>query len=833
MTPARSDYLRKSWHNLIPAALPWAALVVPALLLFLPVLYYSLTTPFALVDDYGDWIFVGIFDSPERFFQWFHHQITDAYYTEYEYEYRHRPFWEFYNGVAWKAFGPTPWLHHLARWVVHFGAVFAFAAAFLCFARQRPATTVPSIAARFGYILPLALLVYLWLFFPNQPAARLSPQEVYTVFFLGLGSWMLALLLLREGSQNRLRATLLIYGVFYLSYLGLAWSKEINIAMLLWLLVSYYALLLIGALRRKDLGNQGSEGLVKGAGPVLKGISRWKLLGGLPLLAVFLHTLELANRIYQGGGYGTLTPGLIVDNAAWIAENLFQVNTSLFITAGLALLSALLLLFIVLKAVKGQFSNEVIFTLFLLGLFGSTYLMLCTSWQQVPRYWYILIPVFTTLLAFSARFALEYAGELGLLRRSLDSLTSTPRLLAASGVVGFIVFFVCCNYYNFLFQTVVQHHTRQAEARLIAEITRRHDQGDYIQVLRENPNELTHRLIIYYDSFLPRFYGGEYAIHPEPPAQAEPPWYVVSHTDDKLSQLRNYRPLSYARKVADRLQAGDPYRVRDRGVPLWEWYIYRSDLTRFWWNGVDVDLYQIIADAGEPALRDAFDVHLVDNVLIYTREQCNPEDVAARFFLAVYPVDANDLPDYRQEHGFDNLGFSFEQYGLLSGGKCLARVALPEYAIATIRTGQFVPVADGYHHFWEGEIRLWNGLDIDGMYQVIAEAGEPAIRAAFDVHLIENALIYTREQCSQEDLAARFFIHLRPVDINDLPDHRKRYGFDNLDFSFDQYGRLSGGKCLARIALPEYAVATIRTGQYVPVADGSNQLWEGEISLVE
>ena len=65
-------------------------------------------------------------------------------------------------------------------------------------------------------------------------------------------------------------------------------------------------------------------------------------------------------------------------------------------------------------------------------------------------------------------------------------------------------------------------------------------------------------------------------------------------------------------------------------------------------------------------------MYLVDNGLIYTREQCSQEDVAARFFLAVYPVDANDLPDYRQEHGFDNLDFSFEQYGPLSGGKCLA-----------------------------------------------------------------------------------------------------------------------------------------------------------------
>ena len=101
------------------------------------------------------------------------------------------------------------------------------------------------------------------------------------------------------------------------------------------------------------------------------------------------------------------------------------------------------------------------------------------------------------------------------------------------------------------------------------------------------------------------------------------------------------------------------------------------------------------------------------------------------------------------------------------------------------------------------------------------------------MYLVDNGLIYTREQCRPEDVAARFFLHLRPVDANDLPDYRQEHGFDNPDFSFDQYGLLSGGKCLARIILPEYAIATIHTGQYVPAADGSNQLWEGEISLVE
>ena len=66
--------------------------------------------------------------------------------------------------------------------------------------------------------------------------------------------------------------------------------------------------------------------------------------------------------------------------------------------------------------------------------------------------------------------------------------------------------------------------------------------------------------------------------------------------------------------------------------------------------------------------------------------------------------------------------------------------------------------------------------------------------------------------------------------MNDLPKHRQQYGFDNLDFAFRDH-RLPIGKCLAERPLPEYAISEIRTGQDVPVDDGFNNLWKGEIRL--
>ncbi len=107
----------------------------------------------------------------------------------------------------------------------------------------------------------------------------------------------------------------------------------------------------------------------------------------------------------------------------------------------------------------------------------------------------------------------------------------------------------------------------------------------------------------------------------------------------------------------------------------------------------------------------------------------------------------------------------------------------------------------------------------------------PVIRSDYDVYLIENSLIYVKEQCGEGDVDAPFFLHLDPVDADNLPAHRKQYGFDNFDFNFDSYGMRLGGACLADVALPGYAIAAIRTGQYVHVEGGFDNTWEGEFKL--
>ena len=114
-------------------------------------------------------------------------------------------------------------------------------------------------------------------------------------------------------------------------------------------------------------------------------------------------------------------------------------------------------------------------------------------------------------------------------------------------------------------------------------------------------------------------------------------------------------------------------------------------------------------------------------------------------------------------------------------------------------------------------------------------AGEPAVRADFDVYINDNTLVYAKEPCARADTEAMFFLHLVPADVADLPAERKQYGFDNLDFDYDVFPVMSlGGRCLAKRSLPDYPIARIRTGQSLVNEDGSyTTLWEGEIHFDE
>ncbi len=109
--------------------------------------------------------------------------------------------------------------------------------------------------------------------------------------------------------------------------------------------------------------------------------------------------------------------------------------------------------------------------------------------------------------------------------------------------------------------------------------------------------------------------------------------------------------------------------------------------------------------------------------------------------------------------------------------------------------------------------------------QTIAAAGEPLVRGAFDVYRHGADLWYVANAGAKAD--PMFFLHVEPVDPGSLAEERRRHGFDNRDFQFDDHS-LPSRRLVAKVPLPAYSIAAVRTGQYVRSGDGSDRrLWEG------
>ncbi len=128
---------------------------------------------------------------------------------------------------------------------------------------------------------------------------------------------------------------------------------------------------------------------------------------------------------------------------------------------------------------------------------------------------------------------------------------------------------------------------------------------------------------------------------------------------------------------------------------------------------------------------------------------------------------------------------------------------------------------------------IWS-MGLEGPRAAMQRVGElaglrrPDIEAHFNVFLDGGELTYVREQCNPSDTVAPFFLHVIPLDVGDLPVTRKAFGFDNLDFFFDDVGSIQIGACRAKVRLPDYPIDRISTGQY----DADGQLWAEEVTLL-
>ena len=112
---------------------------------------------------------------------------------------------------------------------------------------------------------------------------------------------------------------------------------------------------------------------------------------------------------------------------------------------------------------------------------------------------------------------------------------------------------------------------------------------------------------------------------------------------------------------------------------------------------------EVIAAGVPSVIPPGYEVYIDGNRLIYAKDPCAAADTEASFFLHVFPVNDDVLPEGRRQYGSANLDFSFDAYGWRSGDSCYAVRELPGYAVSSIRTGQYVEDGDGHGRTWEAE----------------------------------------------------------------------------------------------------------------------------------
>ena len=110
-----------------------------------------------------------------------------------------------------------------------------------------------------------------------------------------------------------------------------------------------------------------------------------------------------------------------------------------------------------------------------------------------------------------------------------------------------------------------------------------------------------------------------------------------------------------------------------------------------------------------------------------------------------------------------------------------------------------------------------------------SDYGHPVAQSDFDVYLRDDVLTYLKENCAEGDADARFFLHIIPTDLSNLPSESRERGFANLDFRFAEHGAYASDICAAERELPNYPIDSIRTGQKATEVSGDG--WRADINL--
>jgi len=531
----------KSFTAVILVAVAFITLMVPAF-------WMSWHTPFSLVDDLHDGTILDWTRKTGQFGQWVRSTFVTAGDTG-----RYRPLFELGNFVTWAAAGPHAGWHHLLRWLEWAIGLYFWNKALLQLIKMRHYRLRLQLS-EYSVLLPLLVFNTFVCFSPNQPMARLAPQELYSFVFLGMlcyGAMRWIANPAVPGTGTSRWPCLLALGV---GYLGLSLSKETNIS-----LMAFFAVFLfLQALHRRSRGT------------ILA------FLSATSLLVYTLWRIKMATGA-SSYGQGSITLALIEGNIRWLVDNAFQFATlpiiTLLLMAGIAGLG--LRYFRDLHhwgAAPGQLA-----LFFSMGSTAALIAILLVSWQPIPRYYYPLVPLLGWLLA---------QGVIELDRR--PSGTALRRGIRVT-VMALALWFITANYFNYLMQFAAQYHARQVESRMLDAVRTRLLDGRQVAVVI-NPNDTAYEMCastqLYFGHFLPAYRNEHWTLKrlneplPEPglelisPHDTPPGWVPA----EVIAGPDSYPALDAVCRVSAMAQGRRyPHLVLDAGVHdfSYRWTFYR------------------------------------------------------------------------------------------------------------------------------------------------------------------------------------------------------------------------------------------------------------------
>ncbi len=132
--------------------------------------------------------------------------------------------------------------------------------------------------------------------------------------------------------------------------------------------------------------------------------------------------------------------------------------------------------------------------------------------------------------------------------------------------------------------------------------------------------------------------------------------------------------------------------------------------------------------------------------------------------------------------------------------------------------------------------------DVVTRYRIATEQHRPVVRSeCCDVFSLGSWVLYHDRDCGLSRVASRpdsrFFLHVTPVDIRDLPAERRPIGFGNHNFGPKRFQQRDDF-CFAALRLPPYDIAEVHTGQFQKIwlSDRTpkyQELWGGRFSPIK